>query len=359
MTDTIDDRLNPEFVKDKLLEIFNKNKDSTDNYTSEYVKSLYNDKISELIIISNNGNTCYKLNLPLYKNGQYIIIGGNNTRCGDNKSGTQNLKNIIQFGLENDYDVFELDNMSEINYNFLNHSKKSILLTALKLLETGNSWYSQFGFESFLEKGEEIPISKHLQKGILPIISNSLENLTKKYNEYIDFLFSQGKITTKNQDHLKTEFKKIMNDFIMLFNSENIPKLEITKSTIICDYIKNIIQIIIKKCPKNMCEENFNRLLQKMITFIYFLSYSTISIVTKNPEPVIVSDVKDVEIQLFEIIEDIYYSLELNLKKLRNGLGRGNKTIKQNKKRITQRKRKYKITKGRNSASRRYKKHKR
>jgi hypothetical protein len=46
MTDTIDDRLNPEFVKDKLLEIFNKNKDPTDNYNSKYVKFLYNDKIS-------------------------------------------------------------------------------------------------------------------------------------------------------------------------------------------------------------------------------------------------------------------------------------------------------------------------
>jgi hypothetical protein len=148
-----------------------------------------------------------------------------------------------------------------------------------------------------------------------------------------------------------------MNDFITQFNSENIPKLEINDTTIISDYIKNIIKIIIKKCPKNMCEEDFNRLLRKMITFIYFLSYSTISIVTKNPEPVIVTDVKDVEIQLFEMIEDIYYSLELNLNKLRNGLGRGNKIIKKNKKRITRRK--YKRTRGRNSASRMYKKHKR
>lgn len=356
MSESIDDRLNPIFVEEKLLEIFNRNKDESDNYTSEYATlPLPGNQFLNVIFIYNNGNMCYKLNLPSYKNGQYVITGGMNTRCGDNKSGTKNITNIIQFGIKNGYDIFELYNISEINYNFPDKSKVSIQMTILKLLEIGNSWYSQFGFESEekieLQDGQKIPISKYLQQSISPIISSSFGNLMVKYNEYVDYLFSQTLIKSKLQNDVKEDFNGNINGYINEFNRTNIPELTISNDTIISDYIKNIVRVTIAKCPRNMCPNDFNHLLRQLIDFIYFLSYVVVSVVIKNTVLVTTSDQNRIKDEIIDFIGSNYNKLELNLKDStsRRIGGKGRKIIKKNKKCITRRKKYKRIKKSRKS----------
>ena len=356
MSESIDDRLNPIFIKEKLLEIFDINKNPDDNYTSEYAKlHLHGDVFLDLICVYNNGILCYQLNLPSYKNGQYVITGGMNTRCGDNKSGTKNITNIIKFGIENGYDIFQLVNMSEINYNFPDKSKVTIQMTILKLLEIGNSWYSQFGFESEekigLQDGQKIPISKYLQQSISPIISSSFENLMVKYNEYVDYLFSQNLISSKLQTDAKEDFKGNINGYINEFNKKNIPELAISNDTIISYYIKKIVGVTIAMCPRYMCPNNFNRILQQLIDFIYFLSYVVVSVVIKNTVLVTTSDENRIKDEIIDFIGSNYNNLELNLKDLtsRRIGGKGRKIIKKNKKCITRRKKYKRIKKSRKS----------
>jgi len=356
MSESIDDRLNPIFIKEKLLEIFDINKNQGDNYTSEYVTlPLYGTQFLDFICVYNNGILCYQLNLPSYENGQYVITGGMNTRCGDNKSGTKNITNIIQFGIENGYDIFQLVNVSEINYNFPDKSKVKIQMTILKLLEIGNSWYSQFGFESEekieLQDGQKIPISKYLQQSISPIISSSFGNLMVKYNEYVDYLFSQNLIKSKLQNDVKEDFKGNINGYINEFNRTNIPELTISNDTIISDYIKNIVRVTIAKCPRNMCPNDFNHLLRQLIDFIYFLSYVVVSVVIKNTVLVTTSDGTTIKNKISDFIKTYYNSLELNLKDLRSRRigGKGRKIIKKNKKSITTRKKYKRIKRSRKS----------
>ncbi len=376
MSQSIDDRINPIFVEDKLLEIFNRNKNPSDNYTIGHEIPSDNES-SYSIFIYNNVNTCCELTLPSDENGQYVINIGTISTCGDDKSGTKNITNIIQFGIENGYDIFKLYNISEINYKFPDRLTLSIELTILKLLEIGNSWYSQFGFESEekieLSDGKEIPISenswyslfsfkskekiklpdrqipisKYLQQSILPIISSSFGNLIVKYNEYVESLV----ITRKLKNDVEEDFNGNINGYINEFNRTNIPELTISNDTIIKDYIKNIIRLTISKCPRNICPNVFKPLLQQLIDFIYFLSYVVVSVAVKNTGLVKTSDNKGIRDEIFDFIVNYYSHLELNLKDLpsRRIGGKGRKIIKKNKKSITTRKKYKRIKRSRKS----------
>ena len=369
--DTIDDRLNPIIVEDKLLEIFNINKNPSDNYTIGHEIPSDNE-YSYSIFIYNNGNTCCELILQSYENGKIVINIGTINRCGDDKSGTKNITNIIRFGMENEYDIFKLYNISEINYKFPDSLTLSIELTILKLLEIGNSWYSQFGFESeekielpdekkipssenswyslfsFESKKKiklpdrQIPISKYFEQSISPIISSSFGDLMVKYNEYVDEYVESLVITRKLKDDVKDDvkedFNKIKNDvkedfnkkikfYIVQLNKTNIPELAISKDTIIKDYIKKIITLTIEECPRNICPNVFKPLLQQLIDFIYFLSYVVVSVAVKNTGLVKTSDNKRIRKIICDFIANYYSHLELNLKDLPSRKIKNKKTI--------------------------------
>jgi len=357
MSQSIDDRLNPIIVEKKLLEIFNRNKNPSDNYTSGLVISSDNES-SYSIFIYNKEKTCCELILPSYENGKFVIDIGTISRCGDDKSGTKNITNIIQFGIENGYDIFKLYNISEINYKFPDELTLSIELTILKLLEIGNSWYSQFGFESeekielpdekkipisenylyslfsFESKKKiklpdrQIPISKYFEQSISPIISSSFGDLMVKYNEYVESLV----ITRKLKHDLKKVFDEKITFYIENLNGTNIPELTISKDTIIKDYIKNIIRLTIAKCPGNICPNVFKPLLQQLIYFIYFLSYVVVSVAVKNTGLVKTSDNKGIREIICDFIANYYSHLELNLKDLPSRREKGGKGGKRTKK---------------------------
>ena len=333
MSQSIDDRINPIFVEDKLLEIFNRNKNPSDNYTSGHEIPSDNDESSYFIFIYNNGNTCCKLILPSYENGKFVINVGTITRCGDDKSGKKIITNIIRLGMENGYDIFQLYNISEINYKFPHELTLSIELTILKLLEIGNSWYSQFGFESEqkieLPNGKKIPISKYFEQSILPIISSSFGNLIVKYNEYVESLV----ITRKLKNDAEEDFDKKITFYIVQLNNKKIPELAISKDTIIKDYIKNIIRLTIAKCPGNICPNDvFKPLLQQLIDFIYFLSYVVVSVAVKNTVLVKTSDNKGIREIIRHFISNNYSHLELNLTGLPSRREEGGKGGKRTKK---------------------------
>jgi hypothetical protein len=65
-----------------------------------------------------------------------------------------------------------------------------------------------------------------------------------------------------------------------------------------------------------MCPNDFNRILQQLIDFIYFLSYVVVSVVIKNEVLVTTSDGTTIKNKISDFIRTYYNSLELNLKDL-------------------------------------------
>lgn len=158
-------RLELEFIAPRLLEIFNKNKEPSDNYTV----SIDNDTV----IIYNNGVDCINIDEPEYTEKNYILIIGYVSKCNEQKSGTTNVRNLIEFGLKYGYDRIDLVNIAAIKITINDRDQEDVSdtiitidLTKFKLLTFGNSWYSQFGFEN------RNTISNHI-----------------KLQEFINFLF--------------------------------------------------------------------------------------------------------------------------------------------------------------------------
>ena len=130
---SIDARLDLNFIKDKLLEIFIQNKKLGDNYIASIINE--GNDLYDGIIISNNNINCCHLQKPELINDKYIIYIGSIHKCNENKSGTTNLNNIIFFGKKYNYDIIELYNLSEFIFN-INDGSAPIKLdtTKLKLL---------------------------------------------------------------------------------------------------------------------------------------------------------------------------------------------------------------------------------
>lgn len=198
--DTDDLRLNPDFISEKLLEVFIKNKEPNENYTAS-IDATEND-----VIIKNHGKDCYILTPPSVKDGLYVIEGGLNLKCSDNKSGTRNLMNVIEFGKRNGYDSFHLLNTSELKFGSL-----EIDLTLLKLLTIGNSWYSQFGFQN--------ANSLIYQEFLMTYINRDFIYLISKYNTFIDSI-KDFSIVQKNtiKEQFSSNIKILIDDLEMPCN---------------------------------------------------------------------------------------------------------------------------------------------
>jgi hypothetical protein len=141
MSYQIDSRIDPHEVQQRLLAIFIKNAKPGENFTSQ-IEGGY-------ILILNGDRICYKLQFPEFQGGVYILLGGFNTECSDNeKSGTTNLNNIVELGKTWNYDFFQLTDSSKIVYKFETEESISIPLPLIKLLTTGQTWYSKFGFQN-------------------------------------------------------------------------------------------------------------------------------------------------------------------------------------------------------------------
>ena len=141
----IDQKLEPEFVLNNLLKIYNTNNNIEGSYTGEIAAN-------RMIVINFNYGTslkeCFKLPFPsIDKFGLYRLGGGSVSNCTNTiKSGTSNMTNIIQFIQENNYDYYAGTDFSQLEFNFEDGAKSEVSLLAIKLFTTGNSWYSNLGF---------------------------------------------------------------------------------------------------------------------------------------------------------------------------------------------------------------------
>lgn len=283
-----DSKLNPNIIKDRLLEIFNKNKKPGDNFTAK-IGGIYLSKI----IIKNNGRTCYEMWMPnKTEYNKYVISGGINTKCSDNKSGSQNLLNIIEFGLVYKYDYFYLTNTSSLEFEIgdeYNFDYVTINLTKIKLLDIGNTWYSQFGF--CINK-EPPCLDLYLQEMISPLIFNSFDNLI----DSCDKVYDTFSIEVEGVDpiEMKTDYRKEYEKFKRNLNylsqrDESYKSFEILVSDNISNYIKRVISTIYKICPNSKCGEKAP-ILKIIIQFIDFLISILFSIIAKKDYVLLMED---------------------------------------------------------------------
>jgi hypothetical protein len=285
----VDQKIQPEFVRDKLLDIFIKNKKDGDHYTA-----VITDLFGETIIdIQNNGVTCQFLDIPIEENGKFIISIGLINKCDVTKgSGTKSLTNIIEFGVTYDYDLVKLNNISELLFTFDDGANIDMNLTMIKILEIGNTWYSQYGFNNTYTKRAEPEIKS--------IIRKSFDNLLIEYDEYVDRL----QIDENKKNKIKEEFLKNVDGYLFQLNKDGI---EITMSENICDFVKRTMKHIYKICMHGNCPSNFNNVLRRIYAFILFLNSIVFTILFKKYVN---------EASVKKIISYYYSSLELNLKEV-------------------------------------------
>jgi hypothetical protein len=204
-----DHRLELEFVAPRLLEIFDKNKEPGDNYTV----SIDNNTV----IIYNNGINCITVDEPTNIDGKYVLTIGYVKKCNEQKSGTTNVRNFIRFGLKYGYDTIDLVNIAGIPITINDRKPEEVSaatikidLTKFKLLTTGNSWYSQFGFEY------RTTIDKQMK--LQEFINSPFSFLIDKFNVYLDEYVALGLITEFKSFEIKTNFLHDIKGYIFLFN---------------------------------------------------------------------------------------------------------------------------------------------
>jgi len=237
-----DRRMNLNFISEKLLEEFNNNKEPSDNFSSRIVGLDESDETYEpekKVIISNNGVDCYSLKQPTFDefDRKYVILGGLNTKCSNSKgSGTKNLLNVIRFGKKYNYDIFDLYNIAGIQF-ILGNDLVEVNLTFLKLLINGNSWYSQFGFES--------DFSREYQNDFKEYINMTFEEFIEKYNEFIDtdrdkFMEYFASKSPEEKMEMKEQFREDITKYIELLKLCNSNPIQSIESTKIKDYFNNL-----------------------------------------------------------------------------------------------------------------------
>ena len=200
-------------------------------------------------------------------------------KCGES-SGSEVLKKIIDFAGQNGYSIISLDNAASIKVP-CGEKEFRLDLTYVKLLEIGNTWYSQFGFES--------ETSKELEGQIKKIIDNTFANLLEKLNDVNE---------NKNKEN---------RDMMKRYKTE----LNFSYETVISEFIKEIMQQIKKN---ELCDK-----LNNLKKFIEFLGNSLSTIVTHG---------KTTEVD--ELIRNNFTHLKLDLKKSGGKIKKA-KTIKRRK----------------------------
>ena len=294
MLSEVDERLNVNVILERLLSIFNTNKDEGDNFVG-------NIKYDEITII-NNGKPCYILNVPELMDGKYTITGGLNTKCSDSKgSGTKNIQNIILFGKLYNYDTFMLVDDSRLNFKI--KETLSVRLSLVKLLTIGNTWYSQFGFEN--------SFTINLKSVLLTFIHDSFNSLQILYYSVIDTNCDNE----KNCSFLKSNFLKIMDDNLLYFKEID---ANINVNNTISVFFSNILNHIYLVCPNKICPEEYEVFIHRINSFMYFIIGNIIiisSIPKTNIEHYIMtkSEPRQFEKLIYTTLDSIKY-LTLDLK---------------------------------------------
>ena len=197
---SIQDKIDPNWILPKLLQIFEDNKIEGDNFTGKI------DVYENEIIISNNNDDCCYISFEL-ENDSIIIKINLLVKCSNRKgSGSQTIKNIIQFGSMYGYNYIRLIDMSKLYFDLGKEHSTHIDLLQLKLLTIGTSWYGSLGFKNKYMKEME-PIFKEY-------IEIPFEKLIEKFDEYVDIL-KIGEVTKKTA---KTDFKKNIDAYLNLIN---------------------------------------------------------------------------------------------------------------------------------------------
>jgi hypothetical protein len=197
---SIQDKIDLNWILPKLLQIFEDNKIEGDNFTGKI------DVYENEIIISNNNDDCCYISFEL-ENDSIIIKINLLVKCSNRKgSGSQTIKNIIQFGSMYGYNYIRLIDMSKLYFDLGKEHSTHIDLLQLKLLTIGTSWYGSLGFKNKYMKEME-PIFKEY-------IEITFEKLIEKFDEYVDIL-KIGEVTKKTA---KTDFKKNIDAYLNLIN---------------------------------------------------------------------------------------------------------------------------------------------
>jgi hypothetical protein len=159
------------------------------------------------------------------------------SKCGET-NGTYYVRKLIQFAKQNNFKTIHLVNAPSVNIP-CGSSKVGINLTYIKLLTIGNTWYSQFGFQS--------TNSVMLEQKITPLIDNSIENLIKQYQSFPDFeLLSTNLRGLLTGEDLGIKISKFVKDTIIKLKSETMCDKLNNLKTIIELLITIVLRIVLK-----------------------------------------------------------------------------------------------------------------
>lgn len=198
-TPELKDKIDPQWILSKLLEIFEDNASEGEKFIGEIYENS--------VIIINNDDECCNISVKIEDETKLIINIDLIMKCSNRKgSGSQTVKNIIQFGVMYGYDYIDLVDKSRLYFDLGKKESTSINLLHLKLLTTGTSWYGSFGFHNSYSIQME-PIFKEF-------IEMSFEELIQTFNGYVD-TFEIGKITKQTT---KSEFEKNIDGYLNLMN---------------------------------------------------------------------------------------------------------------------------------------------
>ena len=232
----LDLKLDPKFVLNELLKIYNRNnQDKTGRYTGEIVANrmitiYFNDTSSE------TPKECFSLPFPSIDNfGLYKIKEGKVSNCTNNSnSGTTNMKNVMQFMMENNYDYYAGTDFSQLEFKFVDGTEEQVSLLAIKLFITGNSWYSTLGF-------------------ITPNINKNIEKIEMFRNSDFITLINQLPIPLKIKKEEEKQFKGYINRFI---HDEILTENDTENNKI--SYITNKINLYLKRVcnAKKICADS-------------------------------------------------------------------------------------------------------
>lgn len=300
---SLDDRLNPDFIRENLLEIFNRNATDDENYTVD----IDPDAFSGLAFtVKNNGRNCYELDMPVFENGKYVLKGGLNSKCSDHKgSGTKNINNIIKFGQRYGYDLFELHDASSLDFKFLPDRDIEISLSLFKFLTNGNTWYSQFGFENENTIG--------FKPYILHFINNTFSSLFSNISQVIDKKSKESYQDETKVKEAKSFIQRELQGFISSISM--LPNLSesISIETNINDCFKILVEYLYIICPHNKCPEDQYHTIRMIKAFMYFIFFIIYFMIYDDPLTVsIIANNSNDYNKIFDFVDTIL----LNFKSL-------------------------------------------
>jgi hypothetical protein len=290
----ISDKIDLNWILPKLLKIFEDNKIEGDNFTGKIHVH------ENVIIISNNNNECCYISFYV-ENDSVIIQINLLVKCSNRKgSGSQTIKNIIQFGKNYGYNYIRLIDMSKLYFDLGKEHSTHIDLLQLKLLTIGTSWYGSLGFKNKYMKQMEPIFKEYIE---FPFIK-----LIEKFDEYVDTL-TIGGVTNKTA---KTEFKKNIDAYLNSMNDFCNAEFNLNTPIQLCfSNIEKCIFFLYDSYKKdNKDNEEYSKIaiqntIKKVSFFIEFILSNICRIQSNSDDKYILQGLnrlyKEVELDLSEI----------------------------------------------------------